>query len=160
MTRLFRALALALAVAMLIPSVTSAAYPVASRSSYVSQKFHDGHKGMDLAAPRWTRVVPIGNGKVVFAGYRKNCGGYQVWVRHSDGRTYSAYYHLSKEVTYSGEYVTGEKEVIGYVGTTGCVSGPHLHVEVWKGFPWRMGSYRVNPHNYIMKGYWLPYRYR
>jgi murein DD-endopeptidase MepM/ murein hydrolase activator NlpD len=154
------ALVLALVVAVMLPAVTSAAWPVTSRYSYVSQRFHDGHRGMDLAAARGTGVVPIGNGKVVFAGWKNNCGGYQVWVRHRDGVTYSAYYHLSSERAYAGQYVTGEKTRIGYVGATGCATGPHVHLEVWKGFPWRYGSYRVNPWNYIMKGYWLPYRYR
>lgn len=153
-----RALALALGVALVLPTVTSAAWPVASRSSYVSQRFHDGHHGMDIAAPKWTRVMPISSGKVVFAGWRNNCGGYQVWVRHSSGR-YTAYYHLARETTYPGAYVAYGK-TIGYVGTTGCASGPHVHVEVWTGVPWRYGSHRINPWNYVMSGYWLPYRYR
>jgi murein DD-endopeptidase MepM/ murein hydrolase activator NlpD len=156
--KIVRALALALAVAVVIPGIVAAQWPVASRYSYVSQKFHDGHRGMDLAAPKGTKVVPITSGKVVFAGWKNNCGGYQVWVRHSSGR-YTAYYHLSKEVTYAGAYV-GTSKVIGYVGATGCASGPHVHVEVWTSVPWRAGSYRVNPWNYVMSGYWLPYRYR
>ena len=155
-----RAFALAIALAIVSSAVATAAWPVQDRYSYVSQSFHDGHRGMDLAADRGTKVASIGNGKVVFAGWKSNCGGYQVWIRHPDGVTYSAYYHLSKEVTYAGEYVTGESEVIGYVGSTGCASGPHVHTEVWKGYPWRTGSYRVNPYNYVMKGTWLPYRYR
>ncbi|HVL54686.1 MAG TPA: M23 family metallopeptidase [Vitreimonas sp.] len=159
-TRILRALALALTVAIALPAITSAAWPVTSHSSYVSQKFHDGHRGLDIAATKWTGVVPIGNGKVVFAGWKNNCGGYQVWVRHRDGVTHSAYYHLAQETTYAGHYVTGEKTRIGYVGTTGCVTGAHVHVEVWKGTPWRSGSYRVNPWNYVKKGYWLPYQYR
>ncbi len=159
MTKMFRALSLALAVAITVPAVTSAHWPVQSRYSYVSQRFQDGHRGLDIAATYGTGVAPIISGTVVFAGYRNNCGGYQVWVRHSSGR-YSAYYHLSREITYSGEYVTGSSERIGYVGTSGCVTGAHVHVEVWIGYPWRTGSYRVNPWNYVDHGYWLPYRYR
>ena len=115
-TRPIRALILALAVLVALPSIASAAWPVTVRSSYVSQWYSSGHRGIDIAAPRWTGVVPIGNGKVVFAGWKSNCGGYQVWVRHRDGVTYSAYYHLARETTSAGAYVTGETERIGQVG--------------------------------------------
>ena len=158
-TRTFRALALALAVITLIPAVTMASWPVANRSSYMSQRFHDGHRGIDIVAPNYTGIVAIGSGKTVYAGYRNNCGGYQVWVSHGNG-LYSAYYHMASERSHAGEYVTGSSEVIGYLGATGCASGNHLHVEVWKGFPWRSGSYRVNPWSYIDGGNWYPYRYR
>ena len=159
-TRTFRAFALALAVAAILPATTLASWPVANRSSsYVSQYYGNGHRGLDIAGPRYTGIVPIGSGKTVFAGWRNNCGGYQVWVSHGNG-LYSAYYHLGSERSYSGEYVTGSSEVIGYMGASGCVTGTHVHVEVWKGFPWRSGSYRVNPWTYVDSGNWLPYRYR
>jgi murein DD-endopeptidase MepM/ murein hydrolase activator NlpD len=157
-TKILRALALALAVAVVIPSVTLAQWPVASRTSYMSQRFHDGHRGIDIAATKGTKVVPISSGQVAFAGWKNNCGGYQVWIRHSSGR-YTAYYHLAQETTYAGDYV-GTSDRIGTVGTSGCVTGPHVHVEVWTSIPWRSGSYRINPWNYIDSGYWLPYRYR
>jgi murein DD-endopeptidase MepM/ murein hydrolase activator NlpD len=158
--RIVRPLIVALAVLVAVPAITSAAWPVSTRSSYISQWYGSGHRGIDIAATKWSGVVPIGNGKVVFAGWKNNCGGYQVWVRHRDGVTHSAYYHLARETTSSGAYVTGETTRIGNVGATGCATGPHLHLEVWKGFPWRWGSTRVNPWNYVSKGYWLPYRYR
>lgn len=156
--KIVRALALALAVTVAVPTVASAAWPVASRSSYVSQGFGGGHRGMDLAAPRGTAVIPIASGKVVFAGWKNNCGGYQVWIRHASGR-YTAYYHLDRETTYPGDWVAGNDR-IGTIGTSGCVTGPHVHAEVWTGMPWRSGSYRINPWNYVMSGTWLPYRYR
>ena len=87
----------------------------------------------------------------MFAGWKSNCGGYQVWVAHGDGR-YTAYYHLGKEVVYSGQPVTRQETTLGYVGSSGCATGPHLHVELWKGFPWRSGSYRVNPWGAIDSG--------
>jgi murein DD-endopeptidase MepM/ murein hydrolase activator NlpD len=158
--RIARAVALALALLIAFPAVAAAGtWPVTNRSSYVSHWYSSTHRGIDIAAPKWTGVVPIGNGKVVFAGWKRNCGGYQVWVAHGNG-LYSAYYHLAAETTYAGEYVTGSSEWIGKVGATGCASGNHLHLEVWRGYPWRWGSFRVNPWNYINKGDWLPYRYR
>jgi murein DD-endopeptidase MepM/ murein hydrolase activator NlpD len=153
-----RALAFALVVATAVPSVANAAWPVASRSSYVSQRYSSYHRGLDIAGTYGVRVMPITGGTVIFAGWKRNCGGYQVWVRHSNN-TYSAYYHLSRETTYAGKYVNNGSQ-IGNLGRTGCVTGAHTHVEVWKGYPWRTGSYRVNPWNYVMSGYWLPYRYR
>jgi murein DD-endopeptidase MepM/ murein hydrolase activator NlpD len=158
--KLIRALVLGLAVLVMIPTVTSAAWPVMNRSSYASQRFHDGHYGLDIAAPKWTKITSIGNGKTVFAGWKRNGGGYQVWIRHRDGVTYSAYYHMAKEISYPGEYVTGDAEVIGYVGSTGYATGNHVHLEVWKGYPWRWGSRRVNPWGFVDKGTYFPYRYR
>ena len=138
---------------------SSAAWPVASRDSYLSRGYSSGHRADDLAATRGTRVVPVGTGRVVFAGWKSNCGGYQVWVAHGDGR-YTAYYHLGKEVVYSGKPVSRQETTLGYVGSSGCATGPHLHVELWKGFPWRSGSYRVNPWGAIDSGSYLPSRYR
>jgi murein DD-endopeptidase MepM/ murein hydrolase activator NlpD len=159
MRMLTRAFVLALVAAISIPAIATAAWPVASRSSYVSQYYSSRHRAVDIAAPGGTRIGPIRSGRTVFAGWKNNCGGYQVWVSHGNG-LYSAYYHLRREVSYRGEYVTGSSETIGYVGASGCATGPHLHVEVWHGYPWRSGSYRVNPWRYIDNGYWLPYRYR
>ena len=138
---------------------SSAAWPVATRDSYLSRGYSSGHRADDLAASRGARVVPVGTGRVVFAGWKSNCGGNQVWVAHGDGR-YTAYYHLGKEVVYSGKPVTRQVTTLGYVGSSGCATGAHLHVELWKGFPWRSGSYRVNPWGAIDSGSYLPARYR
>lgn len=158
-SKLARALVIALALVVILPAVTAAVWPVTNPQSYMSRGFRDGHRGIDIASPRWSGVVPIASGKTVFAGWRSNCGGYQVWVFHGNG-LYSAYYHLARESSFPGEVVDGGTELIGHVGTSGCVTGAHLHVEVWRGFPWRVGSYRVNPWAYIDDGPWLPTRYR
>ncbi|MFL5778353.1 MAG: M23 family metallopeptidase [Chloroflexota bacterium] len=154
-----RATAAAVLAALVLPTTAMAYWPVASRSSYISQSYWSGHKAIDISVARGTRIVPIRSGRTVFAGYRSNCGGYQVWVSHGNG-LYSAYYHMSRETSYRGEWVTGGSETIGYVGSSGCATGPHLHIEVWRGYPWRSGSYRINPWPYIDSGYYLPYRYR
>jgi len=159
MTKTFRALVLAIALAILVPTLTLAAWPVAHSSSYVSQGFRDGHRGLDIAAPGGSTVTPITTGTVIFAGWRNNCGGYQVWLSHT-GNLYTAYYHLAAETTSVGATVSGSYSRIGTVGRTGCATGNHVHVETWRGYPWRYGSYRVNPWVYVMNGPNLPPRYR
>ena len=99
------------------------------------------------------------SGKVVFAGWKNNCGGYPVWVSHGNG-LYSGYYHLRSIAVSKGQWVTKSTTTLGRVGESGCATGPHLHVEVWRGFPWASGSYRVRPWSYIDDGTYLPYRYR
>ena len=155
------ALATGLAALLLLAAAlpAGASWPVASRASYVSQGYHSRHRADDIAASRGTRIIPARSGTVVFAGWRSNCGGYQVWVSHGGG-LYTAYYHMSRETSWKGRSVTRGLSTLGYVGASGCASGPHLHVEVWRGFPWRSGSYRVNPWPYIDSGTYLPYRYR
>lgn len=148
---------LGLVVGMTATLPATAAWPVVSGASYVSQWSSSRHKAIDIAARSGSFVVPIRDGRVVFAGWKSNCGGWQVWVNHGDG-LYSAYYHLKVETTYRGERVDANN-VIGSVGRSGCATGPHLHIEVWKGYPWRSGSRRVNPWSYVDSGRYLPGRY-
>ncbi len=159
MRRSIRAVAATLVVALAMPSVANAAWPVKSRDSYVSQGFTHKHRGEDIAAKAGTPVASMRSGRVVFAGYKKNCGGYQVWVRHGQG-LYSAYYHLKSESVSVGQLVTGQKTRLGRVGSSGCAKGPHLHVEVWRGRPWANGSHRIPPWAFINSGVYLPRRYR
>jgi murein DD-endopeptidase MepM/ murein hydrolase activator NlpD len=159
MKRSIRALVAALAMSIVLPTAVFAYWPVANTSSYISQGYSSTHPAEDIASYAGTRVVPVRSGKVVFAGWKNNCGGYQVWVSHGNG-LYTAYYHLRNVYAWRGEWVYGEKTTIGRVGMTGCATGPHLHIEVWKGYPWSSLSYRVRPWPYIDSGWYLPYRFR
>ena len=159
MRKSIRAIAAALVVALVLPVATMAAWPVANRYSWVSQGYHSYHKADDIASYSGTKVVPMRSGRVAFAGWKKNCGGYQVYVSHGNG-LYSAYYHLRSESVSKGQWVTKSQTLLGRVGETGCASGPHLHFEVWRGFPWSSGSYRVKPWSYINEGTYFPYKYR
>ena len=159
MRRSIRAIAAALTVALILPAVVLAHWPVANRHSYISQSYHKSHRADDIASYAGTPVVPMRSGRVVFAGWKRNCGGYQVWVAHGNG-LYSAYYHLRSESVSKGQYVRGQSTRLGRVGQTGCAKGAHLHMEVWRGFPWGSGSYRVNPWKFINSGTYFPYRYR
>lgn len=159
MRKSIRATAAALTVAMILPVAAMAAWPVANRYSYISQGFHTGHYANDIASYSGTRLVPMRSGKVVFAGWKSNCGGYQVWVWHGNG-LFSAYYHMRSVAVHKGQYVTKETTTLGRVGETGCATGPHVHFEVWKNRPMTSGSYRLRPWSYIDSGTYLPYRYR
>lgn len=155
----FRALLAALALSIVLPASVFAYWPVADRYAYVSQGYSSTHPAMDLAAPEGTRVVPVQSGRVVFAGWKSNCGGRQVWLSNGYG-LYTAYYHLENISVWKGEWVSGQVTTLGHVGMTGCATGPHTHLETWRGYPWASGSYRIRPWGYIDSGWYLPYRYR
>lgn len=89
------------------------------------------HTGVDYAAPKGTPVMSIGDGTVTSVKY-EGAGGNTVRIRHNS--VYStAYLHLSK---YASGLKAGQRvrqgEVIGYVGSTGRSTGPHLDFRVWK----------------------------
>lgn len=92
---------------------------------YHSDRFH---KGLDIARPRGSLVVPARSGIVAYAGW---AGGYGkvVEVRHPDGQL-SIYGHLEKTLVKKGEKVVRGQTPLGLVGSTGICTGPHLHFEV------------------------------
>lgn len=87
------------------------------------------HAGVDFAAPRGTPILAAGSGTVERANRYGSYGNY-IRIRHTDGYK-TAYAHLKSFArgVRSGKYVT-QDQVIGYVGTTGRSTGPHLHYEV------------------------------
>jgi murein DD-endopeptidase MepM/ murein hydrolase activator NlpD len=87
------------------------------------------HKGVDFAAPTGTPIYAAGNGTVVFAGRKGGYGNY-LMLRHN-GTYETAYAHLNGYARgiRSGARVE-QGQIIGYVGTTGRSTGPHLHYEV------------------------------
>ncbi|MEU6158671.1 transglycosylase family protein [Streptomyces sp. NPDC047130] len=88
------------------------------------------HTGIDFPVPTGTAVQSIGAGQVVTAGWGGSFG-YQVVVRHQDGR-YSQYAHLSAISVKAGQSVAAGQR-LGRSGSTGNSSGPHLHFEVRTG---------------------------
>ena len=123
------------------------AWPVVGGGNYISQYFHYGHLGVDIAASYGTKIVAPLSGKVVFAGWKSNGGGYQVWISHGNG-IYTGSHHMSSVTVSTGQWVDKGQQV-GRVGQSGWATGPHDHFEVWIGFPWESGSYRVNPLRYF-----------
>ncbi|MER7480864.1 transglycosylase family protein [Streptomyces sp. NPDC126510] len=88
------------------------------------------HTGIDFPVPTGTSVKSVAAGSVVSAGWGGSFG-YQVVVRHADGR-YSQYAHLSAISVRDGQPVSAGQR-IGRSGSTGNSSGPHLHFEVRTG---------------------------
>jgi murein DD-endopeptidase MepM/ murein hydrolase activator NlpD len=95
------------------------------------QKRYKPHLGTDYAAPRGTEIRTVGDGTVVEAGYSRGNGNY-VKIKHNG--TYSTQYlHMSKigKGIKKGSRVR-QGQVIGYVGSTGLATGPHLCFRFWK----------------------------
>lgn len=111
-------------------------YRISSR--FTNSRFHPvlkryrAHHGVDYAAPAGTPVYAIGNGKVIAKGYQANGGGNYVKIRHNSVYT-TTYMHLSRfaKGLQVGSSVK-QKEVIGYVGSTGLSTGPHLDFRVYE----------------------------
>lgn len=94
-------------------------------------KIRRPHHGVDYAAPTGTPVHAIGDGVVIKKSYGKAAGNY-IKIRHNS--IYSTVYnHLSKYAKglHVGQHVR-QGETIGYVGSTGYATGPHLDFRVWK----------------------------
>lgn len=125
------------------PSAKGMEMPVAGRvSSGFGERFHPVlgrrrmHSGVDVAARYGAPIVAAADGRVIRAGWS---GGYgrQVAVQHADG-VKTSYSHMSRIAAAPGAQVR-QGQVIGYVGSSGLSTGPHLHYEVYK------DGRRVNP---------------
>lgn len=111
-------------------------YRISSR--FTNSRYHPvlkryrAHHGVDYAAPAGTPVYAIGSGKVVAKAYQVNGGGNYVKIKHNGTYT-TTYMHLSRfaKGLKVGSTVK-QKEIIGYVGSTGLSTGPHLDFRVYE----------------------------
>ena len=112
--------------------------------SYISSPYgmRNGrmHTGTDFAAATGTPIYAWKSGTVTQASWNGGYGNF-IEIKHSDG-TVSRYAHLSKYAISSGQEVH-KGQVIGYVGSTGNSTGPHLHFEL------KINGNFVNPMNYL-----------
>jgi murein DD-endopeptidase MepM/ murein hydrolase activator NlpD len=125
---------------------TGGAFAWPAAGGYISQYFHAGHPAIDIAGDYGTAIRAAAGGRVIFAGWKNNGGGYQVWIAHGGG-LYTTYNHMSSVAVSNGAGV-GRGSFIGRMGASGWATGPHLHFEVWRGPIWN-GGYRVNPLSYL-----------
>lgn len=100
-------------------------------------KIYRFHWGVDYAAPRGTPIHAAAAGQVIFAGIH---GGYGNCIRIKHGHITTLYAHLQyiPKFIYVGKQVAA-REKIGYVGSTGLATGPHLHYEIW------VNGQKINP---------------
>jgi murein DD-endopeptidase MepM/ murein hydrolase activator NlpD len=126
-------------------------------SKFTTRRLHPisgrvrAHKGIDYAAPRGTPIRAAGGGRVELSGRN---GGYGncVIVNHGNGIT-TLYGHMSRIAAKRGARVS-QGDIIGYVGSTGASTGPHLHYE------YRVRGVHKNPATVTMPRTELPAQYR
>lgn len=98
------------------------------------------HSGIDIAGSAGSEVLAADSGTVAVATYSSSYGNY-VTIYHSSG-DYTLYAHMSSLAVSAGQSVT-QGDVIGYVGSTGWATGPHLHFEI------RVNGSTVDPLSYF-----------
>tara|TARA_B100000965_G_scaffold66469_1_gene52139 strand:+ start:337 stop:1605 length:1269 start_codon:yes stop_codon:yes gene_type:complete len=100
--------------------------------------YNKKHQGVDFAAPKGTPIMAAGTGHIEFVGNNGGAGKY-IRIKHMNGYK-TAYAHLSKYASGINKNVKVKQgQTIGYVGSTGLSTGPHLHYEVW------FNGKRINP---------------
>ncbi|MGC0328342.1 murein DD-endopeptidase MepM/ murein hydrolase activator NlpD [Streptomyces sp. SAI-170] len=130
------------------PADFTAACPAAG---FVSQHFHSGHNGVDIANDYGTPIYAVGDGEVTHSGY---AGGYGQWIRiqHPDG-TISEYGHMYQRDVAAGDHVVAGQQ-IALMGSEGESSGPHLHLRIWGD---SSATYGIDPEPYLAeRGVVLP----
>lgn len=128
-----------------VPGYYSLTSKYGNRNIFGSTSFH---KGVDISGPNINKkpVVAANSGKVIIAFNNDRKGysyGKYVVIDHGGGRT-TLYGHMSKLNVSVGQKVT-QGDVIGYVGSTGQSTGPHLHFEV------RVNGQHTNPMQYFSR---------
>ena len=104
-------------------------------SGYSLRRFHPvqkrwkTHLGTDYAAPTGTPIIATGDGIVTESDYTENNGNY-VKIKHNDTYT-TQYLHMTKQAVRAGQSVR-QGQIIGYVGSTGLATGPHVCYRFWK----------------------------
>jgi murein DD-endopeptidase MepM/ murein hydrolase activator NlpD len=104
-------------------------------SGYSLRRFHPvqkrwkTHLGTDYAAPEGTPIISTGDGVVIESEYNNNNGNF-VKIKHDDTYT-TQYLHMTKQAVRAGQSVR-QGQVIGYVGSTGLATGPHVCYRFWK----------------------------
>ncbi len=114
-------------------------------SSYYGRRWGRKHEGIDIPAPRGTRIVAAADGLVVYAG--AGLGGYGniVVLGHPNGY-FTVYAHTHRILVVKGQKVR-KGQLIAQVGSTGRSTGPHLHFEI------RYAGQSYNPLDFISRPY-------
>lgn len=123
------------------PTITP--YTISSSYAWRSGKHHDG---LDISGSGYgSAIKAANNGVVVESTYTAYNGNYII-IAHQGGY-YSIYAHMSARYKQEGDVVMAGDQ-IGGMGATGYAFGVHLHFGIYQGYPFRSGSYAVNPMNF------------
>ena len=130
---------------MPVKALINSAFGWRTHPIFKTQKFH---KGIDLSARKNTPIKATQNGIVMKNLTTSQSGGYGNYIEIDHGmvngkRVVSCYAHMIKQSTLSIGRTVNKGDVIGYVGSTGDSTGPHLHFEI------RENGNPVNPLNYV-----------
>ena len=109
-----------------------------------------GHTGIDYGCPSWTPILASEAGTVMFAGLDSTGYGNTVIIEHADGNA-TLYAHLAVVKAFTGEQVK-KSQIIGYSGSTGNSTGPHLHFEArhkWNDYKSHFDSMKLPLHSSI-----------
>jgi len=98
------------------------------------------HSGVDISETPGTPIRATADGVVAFSGWSQN-SGYLVVIEHGCGFTTVYAHNKSKQVKVGQRVKRGE--IIGYIGSTGKSTGPHVHYEVWE------KGKRINPNQFL-----------
>ncbi len=115
-----------------------------TRRSYNGSEFTYYHNGLDLYGSSTTPVLAPAAGRVAFTGFL-TVRGNTTYIDHGWG-VFSGFLHQSEILVKAGDLVE-QGQIVGYVGGTGRVTGPHLHWEVWVGgvpvdpLPWTRSAF-------------------
>jgi len=128
---------------------TSSGYTITSPYGYRINPFsrtRELHYGLDISGTGYgSKVYAPNNGTIVTAEYHYSYGNYII-INHNNGY-YTLYAHMSRFARSSKAGANVSRgQVIGYVGSSGSSTGPHLHYELWVGGNvLKGGGYRINP---------------
>ena len=123
------------------PSVAGLIWPIQGvLTSPFGMRWGRMHEGIDIGAATGTPIYAAAGGTVIYAGWESGYGNLTV-IDHGNGLA-TAYGHQSKIAVSNGQTVS-RGQLIGYVGSTGHSTGPHLHFEV------RANGTPVNPLSYL-----------
>lgn len=115
--------------------------------------YNRAHEGVDYGAPTGTPIWAVGDGQVKQAGWNGGCGR-SVTLRHRNGYE-TVYCHLSGLAVSTGKSVS-QKQVLGWVGSTGLATGPHLHYAVKRGGAFMNPLQLKVPRDAPVPEKWLP----
>jgi murein DD-endopeptidase MepM/ murein hydrolase activator NlpD len=114
------------------------------KQRYINDQPRSPHLALDIAAAEGTEIIAPVSGKVILVGDFFYSGNYLI-LDHGFGLL-SSYSHMSKIHVQTGDYVN-QKDIIGEVGSTGRVTGPHLHWSVY------LEKQRINPESLMAENF-------